>query len=69
MISDQSLFDVDGMTALHWSVHGNDTQALQVCVLLDESTDVINTVRIGFDKPGKFEVFGPQRKNSYAPGC
>ena len=31
IISDQSLFDVDGMTALHWSVHGNDTQALQVC--------------------------------------
>ena len=28
--TDQSLHDVDGMTALHWSVQRHDTRALQV---------------------------------------
>ena len=71
--ADPALGDVDGMTAVHWSVQRHDTKALQVYTCrLNERTVALLYLSSQFpvaDKSGECSVQHQQRQNCYAPGC
>lgn len=72
--ADPAISDVDGMTAVHWSVQRHDTRALQVAIANNP------TVRLGLfsvnlsnpagtDQPGQCSVQHQEGENSDASSC